>query len=118
MLVGNGSEDSVAQLVEQYTFNVWVLGSNPSGITDEQTKMPPRSGGFFISDRRCKPKAWDRMNEMKKRSPKGCGIFVRSDSKGLAGITEVIQATPARLDGTKKRDTKWRIFLFGLTPRD
>gem|GEM_PF-6452334 len=26
-------EDSVAQLVEQYTFNVWVLGSNPSGIT-------------------------------------------------------------------------------------
>ena len=27
------SNDSVAQLVEQYTFNVWVLGSNPSGIT-------------------------------------------------------------------------------------
>ncbi len=26
-------DDSVAQLVEQYTFNVWVLGSNPSGIT-------------------------------------------------------------------------------------
>ena len=25
--------DPVAQLVEQYTFNVWVLGSNPSGIT-------------------------------------------------------------------------------------
>ena len=25
--------DSVAQQVEQYTFNVWVLGSNPSGIT-------------------------------------------------------------------------------------
>ena len=25
--------DSVAQPVEQYTFNVWVLGSNPSGIT-------------------------------------------------------------------------------------
>ena len=25
--------DSVAQLVEQYTFNVWALGSNPSGIT-------------------------------------------------------------------------------------
>ena len=23
----------VAQLVEQYTFNVWVLGSSPSGIT-------------------------------------------------------------------------------------
>ncbi len=26
-------DDSVAQLVEQYTFNVWALGSNPSGIT-------------------------------------------------------------------------------------
>ena len=30
--------DSVAQLVEQYTFNVWVLGSNPSGITELETK--------------------------------------------------------------------------------
>jgi hypothetical protein len=28
----NGN-DSVAQLVEQYTFNVWALGSSPSGIT-------------------------------------------------------------------------------------
>jgi hypothetical protein len=27
------TNDSVAQLVEQYTFNVWVLGSSPSGIT-------------------------------------------------------------------------------------
>ena len=26
-------KDSVAQLVEHYTFNVGVLGSNPSGIT-------------------------------------------------------------------------------------
>lgn len=30
--------DSVAQLVEHYTFNVVVLGSNPSGITREETK--------------------------------------------------------------------------------
>jgi hypothetical protein len=29
-----GRFDSVAQLVEQYTFNVWVLGSSPSGITE------------------------------------------------------------------------------------
>ena len=36
--------DSVAQLVEQYTFNVWVLGSSPSGIT----KLPEKSGGFFV----------------------------------------------------------------------
>jgi hypothetical protein len=35
--------DSVAQLVEQYTFNVWVLGSSPSGIT-----KPPQKGGFFF----------------------------------------------------------------------
>jgi hypothetical protein len=28
-------KDSVAQLVEQYTFNVWVLGSSPSGITQK-----------------------------------------------------------------------------------
>jgi hypothetical protein len=27
------ADDSVAQLVEQYTFNVWALGSSPSGIT-------------------------------------------------------------------------------------
>ena len=26
--------DLVAQLVEQYTFNVWVLGSSPSQVTD------------------------------------------------------------------------------------
>ena len=32
--------DSVAQLVEHYTFNVVVLGSNPSGIT---TKSPSRN---------------------------------------------------------------------------
>ena len=36
--------DSVAQLVEQYTFNVWVLGSNPSGITKSLSEM----GGFFF----------------------------------------------------------------------
>ena len=27
------NEDSIAQLVEQYTFNVWVLGSSPSRVT-------------------------------------------------------------------------------------
>lgn len=29
--------DSVAQLVEHYTFNVVVLGSSPSGITESRT---------------------------------------------------------------------------------
>ena len=42
----NGN-DSVAQLVEQYTFNVWVLGSSPSGIT----KKPQISEAFFISEK-------------------------------------------------------------------
>ena len=32
-LLKKGGYDSVAQLVEHYTFNVVVLGSNPSGIT-------------------------------------------------------------------------------------
>ncbi len=27
------NDESVAQLVEQYTFNVWVLGPSPSGFT-------------------------------------------------------------------------------------
>ena len=31
-------DDSVAQLVEQYTFNVWALGSSPSGITNLATQ--------------------------------------------------------------------------------
>ena len=31
--------DSVAQLVEQYTFNVWALGSSPSGITKAKAKI-------------------------------------------------------------------------------
>jgi hypothetical protein len=26
--------DFVAQLVEQYTFNVWVVGSSPTGVTN------------------------------------------------------------------------------------
>ena len=30
--------DSVAQLVEHYTFNVGVLGSNPSGITEKDLR--------------------------------------------------------------------------------
>ena len=34
----------VAQLVEQYTFNVWALGSSPSGFT---LKSHLFLGGFF-----------------------------------------------------------------------
>jgi hypothetical protein len=32
--------DLVAQLVEQYTFNVWALGSSPSGITEKALSTP------------------------------------------------------------------------------
>ncbi len=32
-----GKGELVAQLVEQYTFNVWALGSSPSGITKTVT---------------------------------------------------------------------------------
>ena len=40
--------DSVAQLVEQYTFNVWVLGSSPSGITKVKKKaLQSRIRGAF-----------------------------------------------------------------------
>ncbi|MFM1946893.1 MAG: hypothetical protein RL207_1176, partial [Bacteroidota bacterium] len=37
--------DSLAQLVEQYTFNVWALGSNPRGITN---KSPLRKKWTFV----------------------------------------------------------------------
>ena len=46
------NNDSVAQPVEQYTFNVWVLGSNPSGITKIKStlKSPAitRLAGLFL----------------------------------------------------------------------
>ncbi|MEY4861744.1 MAG: hypothetical protein RL059_1448 [Bacteroidota bacterium] len=38
--------DSLAQLVEQYTFNVWALGSNPRGITKRVHFI--YEVGFFI----------------------------------------------------------------------
>jgi hypothetical protein len=50
-------DDSVAQLVEHYTFNVGVLGSNPSGITKvdiknrqnkPETLQNQSLAGFFI----------------------------------------------------------------------
>ncbi len=40
--------DSVAQLVEHYTFNVVVLGSNPSGITRFSIKMPQNPANQMI----------------------------------------------------------------------
>ena len=41
------AKDSVAQLVEQYTFNVWVLGSSPSRITLNIFK-PVLVAGFVV----------------------------------------------------------------------
>ena len=40
--------DCVAQLVEQYTFNVWVLGSSPSAITND-FQTPQWIWGVFYS---------------------------------------------------------------------
>ena len=37
-----GKKDLVAQLVEQYTFNEWVLGSNPSGVTEKNKCQPSK----------------------------------------------------------------------------
>jgi hypothetical protein len=45
----NGLE-LVAQLVEQYTFNVWALGSSPSQFTKLVTKVT----GFFYAKQRNK----------------------------------------------------------------
>ncbi len=39
----------VAQLVEQYTFNVWALGSSPSQFTEKES----RDGFFFLWVRKC-----------------------------------------------------------------
>lgn len=43
------SNDSVAQPVEHYTFNVRVLGSNPSGIT-RIGKKPRKRGAFLFKN--------------------------------------------------------------------
>ena len=43
--------DSVAQLVEHYTFNVVVLGSNPSGITIKILIFPVKTGLTFRGDK-------------------------------------------------------------------
>ena len=45
---GRLPNDSVAQLVEQYTFNVWVLGSNPSGITKWAEQASPKGSSLEV----------------------------------------------------------------------
>ncbi len=45
----NCTGDFVAQLVEQYTFNVWVLGSNPSEITTKKPHLREAFLFYFIS---------------------------------------------------------------------
>lgn len=48
-VVPESVEDSVAQLVEQYTFNVWVLGSSPNGITSWDKSKFNRLVPFFLA---------------------------------------------------------------------
>ena len=45
--------DSVAQLVEQKTLNLWVLGSSPSGVTERNSLIWAVS--FFYADRLYNP---------------------------------------------------------------
>jgi hypothetical protein len=48
--------DSVAQLVEHYTFNVRVSGSNPDRITESYIKAVKLIfHGFFIYNQKCLP---------------------------------------------------------------
>ena len=49
-LIGDEVDDSVAQLVEQYTFNVWVLGSSPSGITRNVKRVSEMRPFFALVD--------------------------------------------------------------------
>jgi hypothetical protein len=42
------NNDSVAQLVEQYTFNVWVLGSSPNGITSKNESLAKAGLFYFV----------------------------------------------------------------------
>ena len=60
-------EDSVAQLVEQYTFNVWALGSSPSGITKPQRKL-----GFFYAENASQACLNERMRHKKTNATFGC----------------------------------------------
>ena len=52
-LTANKRFDPLAQLVEQYTFNVWVLGSSPKRITQKslQDAQHPQRLFFVLSAR-------------------------------------------------------------------
>ena len=41
-------DDSVAQQVEHNTFNVGVLGSSPSWVTNQQRRTGTLDSGFFV----------------------------------------------------------------------
>lgn len=43
--------DLLAQLVEQYTFNVWVLGSSPKQITQRESSFSDGSRCFYFNER-------------------------------------------------------------------
>jgi hypothetical protein len=43
--------ESVAQLVEQYTFNVWVSGSNPDRLTEKLKILLAKAGFFFAFEK-------------------------------------------------------------------
>ena len=47
-LNGNRWFDPLAQLVEQYTFNVWVLGSSPKRITQKSLQDAQHPQRLFL----------------------------------------------------------------------
>ena len=71
-------EDSVAQLVEQYTFNVWALGSSPSGIT----KLRRKSGLFCFKDL---SKARFRKGTRNKKATRTRSVLVRGFALAQCG---------------------------------
>ena len=76
--------DSVAQLVEQYTFNVWVLGSSPSGIT----KLRRKSGLFCF---KTATGACSREQTRNKKAKATQSVALRSFGLGQCG-GEVVRA--------------------------
>jgi hypothetical protein len=71
--------DSVAQLVEQYTFNVWALGSSPSGIT----KLRRKSGLFCFKDL---SKARFRKGTRNKKATRTRSVLVRGFGLAQCGV--------------------------------
>ena len=95
----------VAQLVEQYTFNVWVLGSSPSGIT----KLRRKSGLFCFKDvsKACFRKL---VKDEEDKQSRASGLFERV---WVSSIREEDSRAKRRLAVLAKQNS-WAITYFRL----